>query len=43
MTLSLRKPNASSTPILWDNLNAGLFESVRNSFDSAAVRGQLAA
>jgi hypothetical protein len=37
--LSLRKPNASSTPILWDNLNASLFESLRNSFDSTAVRG----
>jgi hypothetical protein len=37
--LSLRKPNASSTPILWNNLNAGLFESLRNSFDSTAVRG----
>jgi len=37
--VSLRKPNASSTPILWDNLNASLFESLRNSFDSTAVRG----
>jgi hypothetical protein len=37
--LSLRKPNAGSPPILSDNLNAGLFESLRNSFDSTAVRG----
>ena len=37
--LSLRKPNARSTPIFWDNLNAGLFESLRNSLDCTAVRG----